>query len=138
MGPRIAAPAGGPPFTIRLLNASGEFRNQLQIDGRDLSVGSSDHIAYYAPATEAQAKALSQVLKSIAILTDSGTTVGLWSTGATMAVSFSMKDGAAKDDRVLAWLQTVGRKIAPAVGGLPIEIHVLDTSYVERKVVTIQ
>jgi len=125
-GPQLAYAAGGPPLAIRLLNRAGDLRNEVKIDTPEVLVGSLDAVAYSAHATAQQARALGTVLQTSGIFKDRGATVNLSNNGARPEVSFYLKDTAWDNPRIVDGFKIIGHRIAPAIGGPPLTIHLVD------------
>jgi hypothetical protein len=138
IGPGLASALGGPPLTIRLLNGDGELRKEVRIDAAELVVGARDKIWYETPATLQDAKALGQALQACGFFKDHGARVSLSKTAGATVVSFYVRDGAWDDPRVVLGFQGIGRKIAPAVGGPPLKVQLMDTRFESKKELAIE
>ena len=117
IGRRIAPLVGGFPIQVHLI--------------------AHDIVYYFGAATEADANALGRALQSAGYFTDSGVTVALLK-GEGTVVSFVVQDGVWDEPAAVATLDALVRRIAPAVGGLPIEVRLLDREMGVRKVVTVR
>lgn len=72
IGPQLANAAGGPPLTIRLVNSTGELKNQVRIPTGEAVVGAHDRVIYAPPFTPASAQAIGAVLKTADVFRDTG------------------------------------------------------------------
>ena len=127
MGPQMATAAGGPPLTIRLLDNRGEYHNQVLIDAGEVTVGARDRIVYSGSLTSDQAKAFGVALQGAGFLHDQGAILLIARKGTDApSVSIPLANGAWQDAKVIAVLQDVVRKVAPAIGGTPATLRLLD------------
>ncbi len=136
--PQVATAFGGPPLTVRILNDKSQLRKELRITAGDVRVGYRDHIVYTDQATAAQAAALGAALKNINFLHDRGAFVVLSKTAAGTDISINMKEATWDRPNVVKAVQSVGQRIAPSVGGLPLTMHLLDDSFQDRRTVRIE
>jgi hypothetical protein len=128
IGPQVASVAGGAPLTFRLLNGTGDLRNEVRFDGAEVVVGTLDTVTYSGNATQQDARALGSALQASGFFKDRGVTVALARSGDRPEVSFYVKDGAEDNPRIVAGFTALGRKVAPAVGGLPLTVHLVDNT----------
>jgi hypothetical protein len=135
IGRRIAPLVGGFPIQVHLIDAGRNVRKQMTVGKAFL--GAHDIVYYFGAATEADANALGRALQSAGYFTDSGVTVALLK-GEGTVVSFVVQDGVWDEPAAVATLDALVRRIAPAVGGLPIEVRLLDREMGVRKVVTVR
>ncbi len=134
---RAAAPTvGGLPIKLQLMNSKLEVKKEGVVHP-NLKVGSNDEISYSGTATEQDAKALGEQLKSIGYLQDQGFTILLSKgTGGTV-VGFVVKEGGWNDDSIVAQFEQIGHSIAPSVGGVPIKVRMLNTHLHKQKEIPI-
>ncbi len=93
---------------------------------------------YYGSATAPEAEALGRALKSDGYLVDSGASVVLSKDGVT-SISFVVGDGAWEQPGTVSAFEGLVRKVAPSVGGLPIDLRLLNASMeVEKEVAGIR
>jgi hypothetical protein len=123
IGRRIAAPVGGFPVQVRLIDSSQTVHKEMQV-GKAI-IGARDEVYYFGAATRANAEALGKALRSAEYFTDQGATVEL-SKGNATVVSFVLAGGAWRRPEVLAAFVRLIRRTAPAVGGLPITLRLLN------------
>ena len=134
---RTAGPAvGGLPVKLQYMNSKLEVKKDTVVH-QYLTVGANDQIGYSGTATEQDAKAFSEALKSIGYLKDRGTTVLLSKGPGGTVVCFVVKNGAWDDARTVARYQEIGGVVAPAVGGVPIKVRMLNTLLRKQKEIPI-
>lgn len=93
---------------------------------RSVVVG-TDRVVYSGLATKGTAVALGDALKERHLLADHGATVFLeWGIG-KKTLSFGVQDGAWNQAGVLSAYEEATREVAPIVGGLPIELRLVDS-----------
>jgi hypothetical protein len=124
-----AATVGGFPIKVRLVNKDRDVKNE-SIAGKE-SIG-NDHIYYLGTATEAQAKALGESLKTAGFFEDKGFDVFLSKQSDGTTISFVVGDGAWDDASIVATFEKIARDAAPSVGGLPVRLR-LDNTVLEAK-----
>jgi hypothetical protein len=91
-------------------------------------VGTKDEVYYYHAATKEDAQTLGQALVRIGFLNDRGTTVLLSKGSAGTVVLFVLNDGAWDRAATVYTFEEIGRRIAPAIGGFPIEVRLIDSA----------
>jgi rhomboid protease GluP len=89
-------------------------------------VGTKDRIVY-SGAPKEKAEALGQVLKTVGFLQDRGVEVSLSKRADATIVSFPLKDGFWEEQANVDAFEEIGRQIAPAIGGVPIKLHLLSS-----------
>ena len=136
IGRRIAGPAGGFPIRLRLCDAKWNTHKELTI-GKVME-GTRDEIYYYGAATESEAQALGDALKRAGYLVDSGSSVIL-AKDRTTSISFVVSDVAWQRLSSVVDFELLIRKVAPAVGGTPIDLRLLNANMeVKREVPGLQ
>lgn len=90
-------------------------------------VGTKDEVFYSGSATKEEATALGNVLKQSGFFTDKGTSVILNKEQNKRTLSFVVKDGAWDQPATVSLFDEVGRQVAPTVGGLPVQVRLLNT-----------
>jgi hypothetical protein len=132
---RVAPAVGAFPITVRLSDSVWTVWKQLVV-GRVI-VGAMDEIYYFGPATEADAEALGQALRSAGFLVDAGASVVLSKDGGT-AISFVVGDGVWERPDAVAGFERLTRRVAAAVGGLPVKLVLLNSKMETEKEVAIR
>jgi hypothetical protein len=90
-------------------------------------IGTKDHIIYSGVATKANATALGNALKSDEYFQDRGASVLLNKGIGRTTISFGVQDGVWNQAGMLSSFEELAREVAPAVGGLPVEVHLVDS-----------
>jgi len=125
-GIHVAPLVGGPPIRILLLTDTGEVKRTIPIVPRELIVGNRDKVWYSGTATQKDAEALGDALKTNGLFRDNGLIVALSKSAGGTQLSFVIGSEGTLDPRVAAVFQILGRKVAPSIGGLPITVNVVD------------
>jgi hypothetical protein len=132
IGRRVAPAIGGLPIKVRLTDPDGHMQKELNI-GR-LAVGTKDDVYYLGSATAEHAAALGMALQRAGYLVDSGNRVVLSKDGGATTISFVVADGVWDHPSAVARFEQLARKVAPSVGGLPVDVRLLDSQMETRKV----
>ncbi len=92
-------------------------------------VGTSDEVYYSHAATEEDARSLGRALQAIGFFNNRGTAVLLSKGTSGTIVSFVLNDGAWNHPPTVASFEEIGRRIAAAVGGYPIQVRLGDLKW---------
>jgi hypothetical protein len=130
---RVAGSVGGFPIHARLCDSKWGVHKEV-IVGK-VTAGVRDEVYYYGSATAPEAEALGRALKSNGYLVDSGASVVLSKDGVT-SIAFVLGDGAWDRPGTVSAFEGLARKVAPSVGGLPIDLRLLNSSMEVEKEVT--
>ena len=98
-----------------------------------ITVGTRDQVYYSRGATAAEAAALGRALQSLGFLNDRGTSVMLSRAGRTAVLSFVLQDGGWDHPETVASFEEIGRRVAGAIGGFPIQVRLVDSAWTARK-----
>ena len=98
-----------------------------------LTIGSKDEVYYSHAATIDDANALGHALQAIGFFNDRGSTVLLSRNRGGTVVSFVLQEGLWNSAAAVASFEEIGRRAAGAVGGLPIEIRLVDSAWRVQK-----
>ena len=101
--------------------------------GTRLVVGTKDEIFYSGTATASEAKALGDTLKTLEFFTDRGVSVVLSKGGAGTSVSFVVSDGAWDRPENVKAFESIGRAIAPQLGGFPLTVKLMTAELTVKK-----
>jgi hypothetical protein len=104
---------------------------------RKVMVGTKDDVVYSDLATRGNAMALGDQLKRDQYFQDRGATVLLSKGIGDRTISFVVQDGAWNQAGVVASLEELAREAAPRVGGLPVEVRLLDSNQNEEEKSTV-
>ena len=129
----IAPTVGGLPVQIHLVGSNGDVEDistvgEVRFDG-------SDGVYYAGPATtKALAQALGERFKSMGFFRGKGVNVMLTrhDDGTTLAFVVAV-DGAWNDPKMVSNFEAIVREVAPTVGGLPIDMHLVNTHLEVKK-----
>ncbi len=92
-----------------------------------VTIGTKDEVIYSGSATEAQATALGNALKTDGYFQDRGVSV-LLNIGANgTTISFVVGDGVWNQAGTMGQFEEIGREVASSVGGLPVTVQLMDT-----------
>jgi hypothetical protein len=131
---REVAPAvGGLPVQVRLVNSNLELKDESTIG--EVKFDGPDGIYYEGSATKDEAQALGRRFKSMGFFKGNGANVFLTrhDDGTTLAFVVAV-DGAWNNPKTVSGFEAVVRDVAPTVGGLPIELHLVNTQLEVKKV----
>jgi hypothetical protein len=92
-----------------------------------VTIGTKDQVIYSGTATQAQATALGNELKTEGYFTDRGVTVMLNIGANGTTISFVVGDGVWNQSGMMGQFEELGREVADSVGGLPVTVQLLDT-----------
>jgi hypothetical protein len=100
-------------------------------------IGTNDEVFYLGSATKQDAQALGEALKTAGYFKDLGFAVVLSKDQDGTAISFVVKEGAWDDPQMALGFQQIGRQLAPAVGGLPIKVRLINSLRQTKKEFTL-
>ena len=89
-------------------------------------VGTKDEIDYYHAATREDAQALGRILQAIGFLNNRGSTVLLSKGIDGTRVTFVLDKGGWDHPATIYSFEEIGRRIAPSIGGYPIQVRLID------------
>ncbi len=116
----------GFPLTLRLLDRERDVKAESVIG--KLDVDGQDTVYYYGAATPAQAQALGKALQADGFFTGKGSDVFLSRHNGPVSVSFVVHEGVWSKPASVEAFQKIVHDAAPAVGGVPIQFQLLNTS----------
>ena len=119
---RAADAMGGFPIHVRFCDTKWGVHKEA-IVGRAL-IGTKDEVYYYGSATENEAEALGRALKQAGYFVDAGASVVL-SKDNVRYIGFVLGNGAWNQPGTVAGFETLARKVAPSIGGLPVNLQLL-------------
>jgi hypothetical protein len=146
----VATTVGGLPVDMRMVNSAETVEKDETITAQSgtqpgtptstqpstqpptgpsatVTIGTKDQVIYSGTATEAQATALGNALKTDGYFQDRGVTVLLnIGTGGT-TISFVVVDGDWNQPGTMGQFEEVAREVASSVGGLPVTVQLMDT-----------
>jgi hypothetical protein len=131
IGRQVAPLIGGFPIKVRLLDSSRDVKKESTI-GKE-AIDGNDHVYYIGTATESDAQALGQELKSLGFFSGKGSDVFLAKHSDGTVISFVVGDGVWEDATYVGDFEKIVREAAPKVGGLPVRLHLDSTSLEVKK-----
>ena len=128
----VASAVGGLPIDMRLVNSTKtvekeETINALAGSGSTVTIGTKDEVIYSGTATQDQALALGNALKSDGYFQDLGVTVLLNMGSSGTTISFVVQEGSWNQPAEIFKFDELGREVAGSVGGLPVKIQLVDS-----------
>src|ERR1700686_3707640 len=105
----------------------------FSVGTKKVTIGAKDEVRYSGTATEAEAKALGESLKTQSYLQDSGVTVVLAKGTDGATIGFVVQEGAWDNEDNYAVFEYMVRTAAPTVGGFPIKLQYLNTKLEVKK-----
>jgi hypothetical protein len=122
IGRRIAPVAGGFPLELRLVDSGWAVQKTVQMG--KIRVGTRDEIYYFGSASSSDAETLGRALRDADYLKDRGVTVSISKDGIT-SLSFVVSPGVWQQPEAVKRFQDLARRVAPAIGGLPLQLRLL-------------
>jgi len=126
----VASTVGGLPIQVQLLNTTRVVEKSGTVGEVDFTGG--DAVIYEGTATQADAQALGNQFKTIGFFEGKGANVFLTKDNGT-TIAFVVADGTWNDPTMVSDFETIVRGVASTVGGLPIEMHLVNTTLVVEK-----
>ncbi|HVN94704.1 MAG TPA: hypothetical protein VMT38_13470 [Terracidiphilus sp.] len=131
----VASTAGGLPVQLQLLNGSQAVEKSGAVG--DVDFGGGDVVIYEGTATQANAQALGQQLKTLGYFTGKGANVFVAKDNGT-TLGFVVADGTWDNASDVSDFEIMVRGVASTVGGLPIDLRLLNSTLVDEKDETVQ
>lgn len=135
IGRRVAPAIGGFPIQVELADSDWIARKSLVV-GKIASGG--DNIYYFGSATEGDAQALAAALRQAGYLAGNAATVTVSKGPTGIVLGFVVRPGVWERPEVVAGFETLARRVAPSVGGPPLELRLLDPNMEPKKEVAIR
>jgi hypothetical protein len=135
VGREIAPAVGGFPVKVRLANTERQTMKELAVG--KAATGTKDDLYYFGSATESDARALVQLLKSAGFFQDQGATVMFSKNDDGTAISYVVAEGSWDRPISVAAFEALTRAVASSVGGFPLKLRLLSSRLEEKKVVAI-
>jgi hypothetical protein len=134
---REVAPAvGGLPVQVQLVDTKGDVEEKSTVG--EVSFDGSDGVYYAGSATKAEAQALGRRFKSMGFFRGKGANVLLTRHDDGTTLTFVVVGEAWNNPSRVSSLETIVRDVAPMVGGLPIDMHLVNTQLEVKKDEVIQ
>lgn len=135
IGRRVAASVGGFPIEVHLVDPAWTVRKSLAVG--KVMVGDRDAIYYLGSATEDDAQALGQALRDAGYLEDRGVSVVVSKNGGA-AIGFVVGQGVWERPDAMAGFEGLARRVAASIGGLPVQVRLLNPEMETEKEVAVQ
>ena len=135
VGRRIAASIGGFPIQVRLVDSAWTVRRSLEV-GKTM-IGVRDAIYYLGSATEGDARSLGSALRDAGYLKDLGVSVVV-SKGDVTAIGFVLSEGVWEQPEAVAGFAALARRVAVSIGGLPVQVRLLDAEMESKNEVAVR
>jgi len=126
----VASTVGGLPLQMQLLNSTQTVEKSAMVG--EVDFGGGDAVIYEGAATQADAQALGQQLKTMGFFGGKGANVFLAKDGGT-TIAFVVSDGTWNNPTMVTDFETIVRSVAPSVGGLPINLRLDNTTLTVEK-----
>jgi hypothetical protein len=138
VGWKIAPAVGGPPIRIHLLDGTDKLRKELLIVNDRVMVGEKDVVIFSGNATQPEAEALGAALRRNGYFLDQGYEVRLnkktqGKDAQEAVVTFEVRDGLWNEPRFVDAFRVIARDAAPAIGGFPVRVRLLDSHLAVQK-----
>jgi len=98
-----------------------------------VTIGTKDQVQYSGTATYAEAIALGNALKADGYFQDRGVTVLLSKGSSGTIISYVVQDGVWNKPDMVSGFETVTRDVASTVGGLPVEMRLVNSAETVEK-----
>jgi len=132
IGRHIAPEIGGFPIEVRVTDSDWNVQKAMTVGKLDF--GAHVSIYYFGSATKENAEALGHALREAGYLVDAGVSVALSKNGNT-SVGFVVRDGVWQQPDTVARFQNLVHLMAPRIGGLRVELLLMNAAMeVEKKV----
>jgi hypothetical protein len=125
---------GGLPIQLHLVDTAGNVEAASTVG--QVSFDGGDAVYYEGSATKAQA--LGQQFESKGFFTGKGVNVFLTSHDDGTTLAFVVADGVWNNPAKVKNFEAILRDVAPIVGGLPIDMHLVNTHFELKKNEVIQ
>jgi hypothetical protein len=130
IGREVAPSVGGFPIQVRMINKNRDVKKETTVG--KFSAG-NDHIYYLGTATESQAQALADALKTSGFFRGKGFDVFLSKQSDGTSLGFIVGDDSWNDPTIVTSFEKIARDAAPAVGGLPLKLRLENTTLEVKK-----
>jgi hypothetical protein len=112
-------------------------QSPAQAPQNTVTIGTKDQVVYSGTATANDATALGNALKAAGYLQDRGVTVLLSKGAAGTVIGFVVADGAWNQTGTVASFEEIARGVASTVGGLPVQVQLLNSTQIVEKSATV-
>jgi hypothetical protein len=102
-----------------------------------LIIGANDEVYYFRPITASQAASVGQALQAAGFFAGKASAVQLLRWRGATTVSFALNNGGWDRPLTIAAFEEIGRRLAPLIGGYPMQINLSDYQWVAHRTLTI-
>jgi hypothetical protein len=127
---QVAPAAGGYPVQVHLVDSNKDVEKTSTVG--KVSLG-GDAVFYLGAATQADAQALADRLKTIGFFLGKGTDVLVTKHEPDTSIGFVVNDDAWNNPTAVGDFETIARDVAPSIGGLPVHMQLDDTALTVKK-----
>ncbi|MGC1782299.1 MAG: hypothetical protein WA708_07265 [Acidobacteriaceae bacterium] len=131
VGRQIAPAVGGFPIQVRLITRMREVKQKSTVG--EATFAGDDAVYYLGALTESDAQALGQKLKAAGFFQGRGADVFLSKHSDGTMMSFVVGKNAWNDPAAVADFENIVHQAAPAIGGLPIRLRLVNSSLEVKK-----
>jgi hypothetical protein len=132
----VASVVGGFPIHVKVMDKEQQVKKQ-GIVGR-VSGNGKDEVFYFSDATQAEAAALDKALQHEEYFSGHEASVMYAKDAGVKSISFVVSDGFWEDAGHVTSFEALVKAVAPATGGLPVTLKLVNTTLDEKKVVVVQ
>jgi hypothetical protein len=111
--------------------------NPAQTPQNTVTIGTKDQVVYSGTATASDATALGNALKAAGYFQDRGVTVQLSKGAGGTVIGFVVADGVWNQAGTLSQFAEIARGVASTVGGLPVQMQLLNSTMIMEKSSTV-
>jgi len=122
---QVAPTVGGLPIQVRLVDSKGDVEETSTVG--EVSFEGGDGVYYEGSATKAQAEAVGRWFESKGFFSGKGVQVLLTRHDDGTTLAFVVADGVWNNPSKVSNFEAIVRDVAPIVGGLPIDMHLVNT-----------
>jgi hypothetical protein len=135
IGRRVAGSVGGFPIRVHLADARWVVHKSLDVG--KIVVGDKDVIYYLGSASEGDAVALGKALHDAGYLRDLGVSVVLAKDGGN-SLGFVVGNGVWGRSEAVTGFENLARRVAPSIGGTPLQLRLLDAEMEPKREVSVR
>jgi hypothetical protein len=112
-------------------------QNPAQTPQNTVTIGTKDQVVYSGTATANDATALGNALKAAEYFQDRGVTVQLSKGAGGTVIGFVVADGVWNQAGTISQFEEIARGVASTVGGLPVQVQLLNSTQTVEKSATV-
>jgi hypothetical protein len=112
-------------------------QNPVPTPQNTVTIGTKDQVLFSGTATVNEATALGNALKAAGYFQDRGVTVLLSKGAGGTVIGFVVADGAWNQAGTVSQFEEIGRGVASTVGGLPVQVQLLNSTQTVEKSATV-